>query len=321
MILRRFVPSWFDDYSTWLEYSISKDAAFCLCCYLYKSKIGEKSSGDSFTIDGFTNWKKKERFDSHVGKHNSAYNLAWKKCQDLMNQERHIEVAFETHSTQARKEYRMRLTATIDCIRFLLHQGLAFRGNDESSDSVNQGNFLQLLKFLSEHNETINKVVLENAPGNSKLIAPQIQHDIVHVASGETTKAIINDLNDEFLSILIYESRDIAVKEQMAILLRYVNLKGCVIERFLGIVHISDTTSLSLKLAMEGLFSKYGLSISSLRGQGYDGASNMRGEFNGLKALILKENPSAYYVHYFAHQLQLALVAVAKNHSRVAFVV
>lgn len=68
----------------------------------------------------------------------------------------------------------MRLTATINCIRFLLHQGLAFRGNDESSDSVNQGNFLQLLKFLSEHNETINKVVLENAPSNSKLIAPQI---------------------------------------------------------------------------------------------------------------------------------------------------
>ncbi|WOH08279.1 hypothetical protein DCAR_0727717 [Daucus carota subsp. sativus] len=235
-----------------------------------------------------------------------------------MNQERHIEVAFETHSTQARKEYRMRLTATIDCIRFLLHQGLAFRRNDESSDSVNQGNFLQLLKFLSEHNETINKVVLKNAPGNSKLIAPQIQHDIVHVASGETTKAIINDLNDEFLSILIYESRDIAVKEQMAILLRYVNLKECVIERFLSIVHVSDTTSLSLKLAMEGLFSKYGLSISSLRGQGYDGESNMRGEFNGFKALILKENPSAYYVHCFAHQLQLALVAVEKNHSRVA---
>ena len=38
----------------------------------------------------------------------------------------------------------------------------------------------------------------------------------------------------------------------------------------------------------------------------------MRGEFNGLKALILKENPSAWYVHCFAHQLQLVIIAVCK---------
>ncbi|PKU86534.1 hypothetical protein MA16_Dca010570 [Dendrobium catenatum] len=43
----------------------------------------------------------------------------------------------------------------------------------------------------------------------------------------------------------------------------------------------------------------------------------MRGEFNGLKALILKDNPQAFYIHYFAHQLQLCLVAVAKNHWQV----
>ncbi|XP_039123378.1 uncharacterized protein LOC120259998 [Dioscorea cayenensis subsp. rotundata] len=41
------------------------------------------------------------------------------------------------------------------------------------------------------------------------------------------------------------------------------------------------------------LFAKHGLSLSRLRGQGYDGASNMGGKFNGLKALVLKENPYA----------------------------
>ncbi|XP_042386457.1 zinc finger MYM-type protein 1-like [Zingiber officinale] len=50
-----------------------------------------------------------------------------------------------------------------------------------------------------------------------------------------------------------------------------------------------------------------------LRGQGYDGASNMRGEFNGLQALIIKDCRSAYYVHCFAHRLQLALVVASKN--------
>ncbi|KAL6573705.1 hypothetical protein OROHE_002164 [Orobanche hederae] len=33
---RRFNPAWFDEFSTWLEYSISKNAAYCLCCYLSK---------------------------------------------------------------------------------------------------------------------------------------------------------------------------------------------------------------------------------------------------------------------------------------------
>ena len=43
----------------------------------------------------------------------------------------------------------------------------------------------------------------------------------------------------------------------------------------------------------------------------------MRGEFNGLKAMILRDNPSAHYVHCFAHQLQLVIVAVAKKHEGV----
>ena len=67
-----------------------------------------------------------------------------------------------------------------------------------------------------------------------------------------------------------------------------------------------------MKEAIESLFAKYGLSLLRLRGQGYDGAANMRGEFNGLKSLILRENPYAWYVHCFAHQLQLVIVAVCK---------
>ena len=37
-----------------------------------------------------------------------------------------------------------------------------------------------------------------------------------------------------------------------------------------------------------------------------------------LKGLKTINNPSAYYVHCFAHQLQLTLVVVAKNHIQIA---
>ncbi|VVA36403.1 PREDICTED: zinc finger MYM-type 1, partial [Prunus dulcis] len=63
---------------------------------------------------------------------------------------------------------------------------------------------------------------------------------------------------------------------QMAMVLRYVDDKGHVIERFVGVQHVTDTTSSSLKDAIDIFFSSNGLSFSKLRGQGYDGASNMR---------------------------------------------
>jgi hypothetical protein len=39
----------------------------------------------------------------------------------------------------------------------------------------------------------------------------------------------------------------------------------------------------------------------------------MRGELNGLHALFLRECPYAYYVHCFAHKLQLVLVAASRE--------
>ena len=39
----------------------------------------------------------------------------------------------------------------------------------------------------------------------------------------------------------------------------------------------------------------------------------MRGMWNGLQALILNDCPYAYYIHCFAHCLQLALVKASKQ--------
>ena len=174
------------------------------------------------------------------------------------------------------------------------------------------------MRFLADHNEDIKTVTLRNASQNNMLISPAIQKDIVSAAAVETSNAIIMELRDAFFSVLIDESRDISTKEQMAVALQYVDKKGHVVERFLGIKHVTNTSALSLKAAVEDLFCRHGLNLSRLRGQGYDGASNMQGQFNGFKTLIMKENECAYYVHCFAHQLQLALVAVAKNNNKIA---
>ncbi|XP_016544506.2 uncharacterized protein LOC107844652 [Capsicum annuum] len=100
----------------------------------------------------------------------------------------------------------------------------------------------------------------------------------------------------------------------MVVALTYVNKKGKVNGQVIAIVCVSDTSTKTLKETICSLLMRHSLSTSKIRGQGFDGDSNMQGEMNGLKALILQETPLAYCIHCFAHQLQLTLVAVAKKH-------
>ncbi|KAI5397862.1 hypothetical protein KIW84_063616 [Lathyrus oleraceus] len=192
-----------------------------------------------------------------------------------MKQKKNIEGVLCKQFNQVKEDYQIHLTGIIDCIRYLLAQGLAFRGNDESISSRNKGNFLELMNFLVNHNEDIYKV-WKKIRGNLKLTSPDIQKDIVKVTATVTTQVILDDLGDDLFSILIDESRDISVKEQMIVVICYVNNEGKVIECFLGVVHVSSTSALTLKSGLESLFAKYGLSLSRICGKGYDEANILR---------------------------------------------
>ncbi|XP_076928996.1 uncharacterized protein LOC143593164 [Bidens hawaiensis] len=216
-----------------------------------------------------------------------------------------------------KKQYRIRLHASARLTKTLLNGSLVFCGHDESEKSLYRGNFIKFLKVFGELNEEIGKVILSNAPGNNQMTSPSIQKELCNCFAEEVLKKIFEELGDDVFSIFVDESRDISKKEQMAMVLTYVDKLGFVKERFIGLVHVMETTALSLKAAIDKLFARYNLSIGRVRGQGYDGARNISCEFSGLKALILKENPSAYYVHCFAHQLQLVVVALATKHHEI----
>ncbi|XP_019084184.1 PREDICTED: uncharacterized protein LOC104709114 [Camelina sativa] len=209
-VLRRFNLKWFDMYGDWLEYSVENDKAFCLCCYLFKDQAQNQGGSDCFVSTGFCGWNKGlQGLNQHVGSDvNSFHNNAKRKCEHL------------------------------------LHQGLPFRGHDESDESANRGNFLELLKYTAGQNEVVKKV----------------------------TKSIIEEIDNDVFGLLVDESTDVSDKEQMAVVFRFVDKYGIVKERFVGVIHVKETSSLSLKCAIDSLFAKYGLSMKKVRGQGYDGA-------------------------------------------------
>ncbi|XP_060211871.1 uncharacterized protein LOC132639445 [Lycium barbarum] len=218
---------------------------------------------------------------------------------DLKNQRQSIRASLSNLNEKDKSDYRIRLNASINVVRFLLRNGLSFCGHDESEDSEYKGLFLELLEFHENNHPDVEKVILQHAPKIDMMICSTIQKDIVDSCDKETIKAIIKDLDGDYFGILVDESKDISHKEQMALVLRYIDKSGELIECFLGIVHVSDTSARSLRKAIYSLLENHSLCLSKLRGQGYDGANA----------------PSAYCIHYFAHQLQLALVALSRKHS------
>ena len=134
-----------------------------------------------------------------------------------------------------------------------------------------------MIKFTSTFNDKIANVVLENAPGNAKYTSLTIQKEILHILVSNMRNAIREEIGDAKFCILVDESRDESKREQMAIILRFVGEECFIKGRFFHIVHVKDTTALTLKNEICAVLSHYNLHIENIRGQGYDGASNMRG--------------------------------------------
>ncbi|XP_025661868.1 uncharacterized protein [Arachis hypogaea] len=192
---------------------------------------------------------------------------------------KHIDKVLDRHSNETIANNHLKLKTFIDAIRWLAFQACAFRGDNESSESLNRENFIELIKLLVLCNQNVNNVVLKNAPENAQYIFFGVQKDILHIFARKVGTTIRKEIGDSKFCIIIDEVRDESKREQI---------------NFIS-------------------FSRHKFDVQNLRGQGYDRASNMRGEWNGLQALFLKDCPFAYYIHCLAHRLQLALVSATKE--------
>ena len=81
-------------HSTWLEYSPTKDIAYCPPCFMFHKPNGLVGQ-NAFTIGGFRNCKqigsKNCYFQNYIRKDpNSAHRVAKQMSKDLMNQSQHL---------------------------------------------------------------------------------------------------------------------------------------------------------------------------------------------------------------------------------------
>ncbi|XP_026415855.1 zinc finger MYM-type protein 1-like [Papaver somniferum] len=229
-----------------------------------------------------------------MGKPNTFHFTSVEKGQNLKNTSQHISTIIEVQSKETIQKNRLRFITLIECARWLAFQQCPFRGHDESKISKNRGSFIEMIRYSDTLNEKVKEVFLDNAPRNATYTSPTIQKEILNIISNKVKNEICEDIGNRKYCILVDECKNASNKEKMVLVLRFVDSNGYVQERFFDIQRVKNTCALTLK-------------------EGYDGANNMSGKWNGSQSLFLEDCKHAYYVHCFAHRLQLALVKTNEN--------
>ena len=120
-------------------------------------------------------------------------------------------------TVKANREY---LAFIIDSISLLCKQGIPLHGHDESEDTVNRGNLLELLSLRNQDNDHLKDVSLNTR----SYLSPQVQYEIVDIIANEVIKSILPD-SDTYFAIIVNQTIDIAWQEQSAFFLRYLDSK------------------------------------------------------------------------------------------------
>ncbi|GLU16229.1 hypothetical protein SLE2022_326730 [Rubroshorea leprosula] len=180
-----------------------------------------------------------------------------------MKQSQHIEHLFHKKTTQQVLDNQLRLQALIDIVKWLATQGCAFRGHDESNNLSNCGKFLELLKLLSVYNENV-RLAMENAPKNALYTSPETQKEILQVLANKMRESIRQEIADAKILYFVDEARYESKREQMALILRFVDKKGFLRECFFGVVYVTDTSTKTLRDAIVSLLHHYDLDIRNI---------------------------------------------------------
>lgn len=260
--------------------------------------VGTVKAEPAFSTDGFRNWKHAlEKFSCH--EKSSAHKEAVLHCS--LQKQPHISAQLSAQKLADQNTGRECLKTIFSTARFLLRQGLAFRGHSDE-----EGNFIQLLKLRSQEIPVLRTWMRNHVSYTS----PLIQNEIIRMFSDKILNNIVTSIKEsKYFSVICDGTQDVSGKEQESLCIRYVDSDLIPQEVFLGMYEPPDTRGETLAKVILDVLLRLGLEYKDIRGQTYDGASNMSGVYNGCQAHIKNKNPLALNFHCGAHCANLATQA------------
>ena len=315
-----FKPAWYNlkEAQGWLEYSVQSDKMYCFLCRLFVTEQVEKSESNWISI-GVCNWKKGvEKIKKHFksSQHKSAENAHVHYLQTS----RHIDVMLDknreevlTKRQQEVENNRCYLSRLVDVARTLAKCGLPFRGHNEKNNSVNKGNFREIVTLLS-HWDGAFAEYMENGARNCTYLSNRAQNDLIFAMGENVLSKITEDVKAaHFFSVMMDETTDVSGNEQVSIMVRFVDNQENIQEHLIGFSAVERANAETLFKLLKDTLISHDLNLSNIIGQCYDGASTMMGRYSGVQARVKDEVPHAIIVHCYGHCLNLVLVDTVKN--------
>lgn len=299
----------------WIEYSVMKDMVYCFVCrhFSVNKCFTSQTAGCVVFVDlGFKNWRKQtECFKKHLGseRHKTCYEKWTMYLVVKQNENSSINNLLVHSRIQEVKENRQHIYFLLKASLYLSKQGLAFRGHNEKEDSINKGNFIEILETFGDEKL---KTKLNTRYGH--YTSHEYQNDLISVIAKCTKENILKKISNlRAYSILVDETKDASKKEQLSFIIRFIDQKFNIYEKALGCFHMEKCDAQSLSQEIFKIIAANNLDINKCIGQCYDGASVMSGKYSGVQQRISNIIPHAIYVHCYAHRLNLCLINTIQN--------
>ena len=157
-------------------------------------------------------------------------------------------------------------------------QEISFCGHDESSESLNKGNFKEILSLVAKHDPVVAEKFF-HGPRNAFYTSPKIQNNIINIMANMVRQQICTSVQQAgYYSILADETKDMNKQEQLSIVIRYLDDNThSIVERFLTFVIASNLSAEHLSKYILDTLTHYNMDVNMIVSQGYDGASVISG--------------------------------------------
>ena len=317
---RSFLHRYLTRYN-WLVYSRKENGGYCLPCVLFARSVDTRKGKGVFVEAAFTNFKKVyEVCDYHADReyHKAAVAACDTFVEWMSGRRESLAVQLQRGMRDTIQKNRQMLRSIVETIVLCGRQNIALRGHRDSGTDLevqgapsNHGNFWALLNFRISAGDTHSRDRLQRAARNATYTSPDTQNQLISILGDHIRDTILGKVGSSLCyTVIADEVTDCSNKEQLSIVLRMLNPKHLLLERIL--LHFfecdSGTTGEALADQILGFITSH-LDPSKMRGQAYDGASNMSGKTNGTAARISSVYPLALYTHCASHSLNLAVVA------------